>query len=285
MTVLIGIDLGTTSTCAVALDIERREVVATQVRETARRLPGDPDAYAFDAEQLIHSAMETLRGLSEAVCSEGHSVAGLGVTGQMHGVVLVDGRGRVCSPFVNWQDQRGNRLDDGLGMTCTDAVRARLRVHSPRAGCVPATGHGAVTLYGLGRAGALPVGAKALTIQDLFVLALTGALATDPTDAASWGLYDVEGQTGWFEDVEQALSLPRGTLPPLVATGSCAGKVTHAAGRRAGVPHGLPVAVAMGDNQASFVASVPSIGESLLLNLGTGGQISIPTSSYVVSEG
>ena len=105
-------------------------------------------------------------------------------------------------------------------------------------------------------------------------------MVTDTTDAASWGIFDTQTGTDWLPGVHHVLHLPNGILPPVKPTGTLAGPLLPALAVRAGLPAGVPVAVAIGDNQASFLGSVPSLTECALFNLGTGSQLSVPTSQY-----
>jgi sedoheptulokinase len=132
--------------------------------------------------------------------------------------------------------------------------------------------------------GMLPGHGIALTIHDLLVRSLCGASVTDPTDAASWGIFDVRDGGRWLPQAQNALELPAGMLPEVAATGSIAGVLLPEVARDIGLPQGLPVAVALGDNQASFIGSVPSMRDTCLLNLGTGGQMSVPISRFARTE-
>jgi sedoheptulokinase len=147
---------------------------------------------------------------------------------------------------------------------------------------VPATGYGAVTLFRLAESSEIPSNATALTIHDFLVRQLTGVAVTDPTDASSWGIYDVQHGTGWLPGVEEILNIPPGALPQIRPTGSIAGKLLPEIASKIGLPDGLPVTVALGDNQASFLGSVPSIAESVLFNIGTGGQMSVASDVYAL---
>ena len=280
MRILLGIDLGTTKLCALALDADSGAVLAVETAANDTRLAvADPDAVEQDAQAIGDRARGLLARLGRHAAVTGGEIVGLGVTGQMHGVVIADANGAPLTPLVNWQDQRGNRKAPN-GRTYTEAVQALLGADLTRTGCRPATGYGAVTLYRLAQEGRLPHPGVALTIQDWFVLQLTGVAATDPTNAGSWGIFDAQGGADWLPDMAARLGLPARLLPPVLPTGTTAFPLRAGLAGTLGLPTGLPVAVALGDNQASFLGSVPSLADSLLFNLGTGGQISVATRRF-----
>ncbi len=113
------------------------------------------------------------------------------------------------------------------------------------------------------RTGGLPAGAHhVLTVQDWLAARLAGCTpCTDPTDAASTGLYDAPGGA-WDAARCEAAGVPMGMLPPV---------------REAGTPLAGAVHTALGDNQAGVLASLSDPSEQVLVNVGTGGQVSAVT--------
>lgn len=285
MDILLGVDIGTSKLCVVAVAADGGALLAVEDAPNDTGLPGEPDSAEQDAAALLARVPALLARLHHHPEVAGARPLALGVTGQMHGVVLADSAGRPLSPLITWQDGRGNRLA-GSGRSYVDEVRHRLCAAAADSGCQAASGYGAVTLLRLCEEGRLPVGATALTIQDLLVATMSGAPATDATDAASWGLFDVRHGGRWLPGAAGALGLPEELLPALRPTGSRAGTLLPGMAASTGwLPAGLPVAVAIGDNQASFVGSVPALADTVLLNLGTGGQLSVPIDHFARVEG
>lgn len=281
MDYLIGLDIGTSKISAIALEQDGGRLLAVeQIRSPAPRSSG-PDASEQDAEALVDAALTLLRALVRRPELSGVRPLALGVTGQMHGVVLVDRDGRPLSPLIDWQDARGRRCRASSGRSYVETFAARV---GPRAledcGCYPASGHGGVTLLRLAEEGTLPAHALALTIQALMVRRLCGRAVVDPSDAAGWGMFDVRNGRTWLKGIAEALGLPPAVLPDVEPTGSQAGTLLPELAEASGLPAGLPVAVALGDNQASFIGSVPRLDDTLLMNLGTGGQMSVPTACF-----
>jgi sedoheptulokinase len=181
----------------------------------------------------------------------------------MHGVVLLDEAGDAVSPLVTWQDGR-----------CSE--KGFLDDLASRSGYALSTGFGGATLAWLARHGAMPArAASAGTIHDVAVARLCGQArpVTDPTDAASWGLFDLR-KLAWEADAAAAAGIPPGLLPEVRPCGSLAGNLSPAMAGSLGLPAGIPVAVAIGDNQASLLATLHEPEAELALTLGTGAQVS-----------
>ena len=143
-----------------------------------------------------------------------------------------------------------------------------------RKGCRIRHGYGAATLVWLVRRGARrEAAAGACTAAGWVAARLTGGRpATDPTFAASWGIYDLV-RGSWNEAFVDRLGLPARLLPPVRPAGEALGGLSGEAARATGLPAGLPVFNPVGDTQASFLGSVPEVAGTALVNLGTGGQV------------
>jgi len=284
--VLIGLDIGTSKLSAAALDGNGGRVVGAVSAPTSAALRGAPEAAELDPGRVVGSSMGLIADLLGRAGVPKEGVSGIGVTGQMHGVVLVDRDGRALTPFVSWQDRRGALRCRASGRTYAEELSWRLGERATEAsGCRAATGYGGVTLLRMSEEGPLPRGATALTMPGMVVRELCGAAAIDPTEAASWGIFDVRHGERWLAEAEEALGGGFGALPETLATGSRAGALRPEAASAAGLPAGIPVAVALGDNQASFLGSVPSLPDTVLFNIGTGGQVSVPVDHFMRAEG
>jgi sedoheptulokinase len=180
----------------------------------------------------------------------------------MHGVLLLDTQGNPASPLVTWQDAR-----------CSMEFLADLRA---RTGFQLRTGFGCATLAWYAAAAKLPPAASyAATIHDWVAARLCGLArpVTDPTDAASWGLFELTF-LGWDLEAARKAGIPVGLLPGVVTCGEVVGRVSAETSARFGIPQGIPVTAAMGDNQASLIATLGDPEKELALTLGTGGQLS-----------
>jgi sugar (pentulose or hexulose) kinase len=275
MSLVVGLDLGTTTLTALAVDPADGHVHGCVTAATPpAALPCWPGRAEWDVTAIARTACACLRQLAEQLGSR-HDLAGLAVTGQQHGGVLVDRFSlQPLGPFINWQDRRGEERCPGSARTWTVIIQNHLSEAAVmRTGCRLATGYLAVTLFWLAYHQSWPQETVACFLADYVTALLTGTSpVTDPTFAASAGALDVR-RGDWDEEVLAALGLPRSLLPPVVPSGLRVGGLTSAMARETGLPEGLPVLVGCGDNQASFLGSVADRAAGVLVNVGTGAQV------------
>ena len=268
----IGLDLGTTKICGVAIDTDPPpgRVLGVVSREHNAGLPGaETWEHLQDPGRILAAAREALGELCAPAGTAASRLDGLCLTGQMHGVLYADERGQAVSPLMSWLDNRAGRPHPSGG-SWADALSAAV-------GRRIASGYGAATHYYNRHHGLVPPQAAYLcTIMDYVTLQLTAGPAgvprrpaTDATIAASVGLADpLSGRSDprALEAAGLERVLPSETLDAGSRVGSTAGGQ--------GVPSGVPVFAPLGDNQAGFLGAVRDVEGMALLNIGTGGQIS-----------
>ena len=254
----LGIDIGTTTLSFLLLSAHSGEVAYSMTLVNDSNLPDFPGQGMQDAQHIADLVLGAVASLHDAF----PGITAIGVTGQMHGVLCLSKHAEPISPLYTWQNQLA---DSAL---CEEIAQ--------KTGCVVHPGYGHATLYALARGGALdPRAAQYCTIMDYIVMLLTGRKAPlmHSTNAASLGLWDL--RAGCFdEDALAKLSLSPPTTPE-----------TTIHSRTAGFYKGIPVSVAIGDNQASFFGSVSDESHSLLLNYGTGSQLSFVCASPDIPGG
>jgi sugar (pentulose or hexulose) kinase len=284
MSVVIGIDLGTTTITSLALSAESGDILATVTAPNRAEITSPTDKARgrseWDARVITDTACSCLREVAQRVGANWARLAGLGITGQQHGMLVVDGL-RPLTPFINWQDRRGEEAYPGSSLTVVQEAQRRAGPDTPqRTGCRLAAGYGAASLFWMQVNGVLPSSGRACFLMDYFGASLTGAIpVTDATAAASAGVYDVKGGR-WDAESIAALGLPPALFPEVRPSASQLGTITAAMADATGLPEGLPVFVGIGDNQASFLGSVADREDSVLVNVGTGGQVSVYTDHF-----
>jgi sugar (pentulose or hexulose) kinase len=277
MPVVLGVDLGTTKITAVAVEVPGGAVraAATAPSEAETTSPTDKArGYSeWDARRIVDIACGCLRDLTAQLAGHGEPV-GLGITGQQHGVLLLDDRLTPRTPLINWQDRRGDQPCPNTDQTYVRRALERAGPEAPqRTGCRLAAGYMGVTLSWMKATGVLLANGLACFLMDYFAALLTDRPpVTDATCAASSGLFDVAVGT-WDADLLTALELPRRLFPEVRPSGERLGGLTSAWATATGLPAGLPVFVGIGDNQASFLGSVGDPADAVLVNVGTGGQV------------
>ena len=282
----LAIDLGSTSLTALALDTERRAPVAVESAANRRETTSVADRRRGRSEWDLDGMVADAVGLARRVVDRaGGGFDGIGVTGQQHGCQLLDAHGRAAGPLLSWQDRRASEPSSTAAdaPTYIDLVaerggarrEGRSLPRFERTGCPLDPKHTAALLFRLCADGAVADGMHAATAPDYLVSRLTGGThALDPTIAHGWGVYDVFSGD-WDRELATALGLAESLLPPLAGAAVVAGPLAALVAARLGLPSGTPVAVASGDHQCSFAGSVARHAESVAVNVGTGGQMSV----------
>ena len=261
----IGIDIGTTSICAVVMNTHSGAINAVTCANDCWIQSPQPWERTQDPAKIVSTVQRVLAGLLE----NHQEIAGVGVTGQMHGIVYVDKHGVAASPLYTWQDMRGSLPVRGGTISHAEQL-------SQATGYPLAPGLGMVTHWYNLQNDLVPGNACGFcTIHDYLVMQATGNKVPliDPTDAASLGVFDINANSFDRPALERA-GIALRHLPEVVASG------THA-----GCYRKVPVYAALGDNQASYLGSVRDVESSLLVNIGTGGQVSAFTQELVAIDG
>ena len=204
----------------------------------------------------------------------------------MHGTVLVSHDGHPLTPFIGWQDHRCDENMPGSNKSYIDRmIELASKDGFKREGCRPATGYMGSTLFWLKENNALPdEPATACFLPDYVVMRMTDHTpVTDPTNAGSSGIFDVIARK-WDYNLIRRLGIQRISLPEVRRSGEIVGGLTAEASKKTRLPQGIPVSVACGDNQASFLGSVADRRNSVLVNIGTGGQVSLWVPKYVEAK-
>lgn len=256
----LGIDIGTSKAAAVICDAAGRVRAAASIEHFAG-VPRPDGRCEQDVAALLAAMRRAVLSLPAGLRARARSV---GVTGQMHGVALLNAAGRPRTPLINWQDRR-----------CTEPAAFLPRL-ARRTGHRLRSGYGCATLAWFAARRGMPRDAAAAgTLQDIAVMLLCGARrpVIDPTDAASWGLFDASRER-WDVRAVRAARIPDHLLPEVVPCGSIAGAVCAEMASALGLREGIPVAAAIGDNQASLLATLRDPSTDLALTFGTGAQAS-----------
>lgn len=279
MAIILALDIGTSKVCVLAYDSRKRRVLESQAisndADIASKYPG---GHEQDPDRMASAAIRALRSVTTALGTSARRVVGIGITGQMHGVLLAREHPlRALTPLITWRDQRTLDGENG-GSLC----RAQSLMHAADArvaGCELRAGYGGATLYWLAAHRRLPQRATALTIADYVAAKLTGTIAMGAGMAASFGLFDLRRKT-WNYAAGDRLGIPRAAFPQIKREDRPLGLVSADMAARLRVPAQTPVCLSIGDNQASAIGTVGFRQDTVVMNLGTGGQISVPMVSY-----
>lgn len=240
----IGIDIGTTSISGVLFDADTGCVLKSFTENSNAFIRVNNDFEKIQSvDRIISLATEILDKLIEK------SVASIGITGQMHGILYFDADGKAVSPLYTWQDKRGD-------LPYKDTTYAKFLGSF--------SGYGNVTDFYNRKNALRPKEAVGYaTIHDYFAMRLCGL--TSPvmhaSDAASLGCYDLLKNSFSYD----------------------CGIETVSDYKVLGDYKGIPVSIAVGDNQASVFSTLTD-EDDLLLNVGTGSQVSLVSDTPIFAE-
>ena len=278
MSYFIGIDVSTTATKALLIDANG-SVVATAATEYAFETP--KPMWSEQAPALWwDGAVQSIRAVLDESGAAPEEVKGVGLTGQMHGLVLLDGDGKVLRPAILWNDQR----------TAAECDEIRQRVG--RRDLISITGNDALTgftapkllwvrnnepeLFDRVRHVLLP--------KDYVRFRLTGEYGTDKAGAAGTLLLDIR-KRDWSEQVLDRLNIPRDWLPPTHEGPEVTGTLSEPAAEATGLAVGTPVVGGGGDQSAQAVG-VGAVREGIVaLTLGTSGVVFASVNEPFVDPG
>lgn len=269
-TATIGIDLGTSGLKAIAIN-PLGQPLAEAIAGYPLLTP-NPGWTEQNPSEWIMALQKTLSEINSKLAEQNIRPVAIGLSGQMHGMVVLDKEGKVIRPAPLWNDQR-------TGGACVE-IEAKI----PRLELIRRTGNPAVTGFQLPKLVWLRKAEpenfakvdKVLLPKDYLGYVLTNNFATEPSDASGIGALNLETQD-WDLEVLSALDLDPKLFPGVIPSSAVVGNITSEWAKSTGLPEGLPVIAGAGDNAAAAIG----LGVSSL-NPGT-GSISLGTSGVLFS--
>ncbi|MGO9729393.1 MAG: xylulokinase [Streptosporangiaceae bacterium] len=258
----LGLDLGTSSAKAVVVDTSGKLLSQASAGYAVTSATA-----GYAESEPAHWWTAVTACAREAVHAAGARPSAIGLSGQMHGLVLASRDGGALRPALLWADSRATgslrayrllgaqalaRLGNPLAPGMTGPLLKWIAENEPRT-------------YSQAR--------WALQPKDWIRARLTGEFHAEPSDASASLLYDVMGDR-WDLEVVSALGLEASLLAPLLpSAGALAGHLTAEAGIELGLPAGIPVAAGAGDTAAAALGSgIVGTGD-IQLTVGTGAQV------------
>lgn len=276
---LLGIDVSTTGVKALLID-QDGHVIGSANTEQPLSTP-QPLWSEQDPADWWNGAVNSIRQVLRETGVAGSAVQGIGLTGQMHGLTLLDESGAVLRPAILWNDQR-------TGAQC-DEIRARLG----KSHLIEITGNDALTGF---------TAPKILWVQenepevyarvrhillpkDYVRYKLTGSFAVDRADGSGTILFDIK-KRDWSAEMLRALNISPDWLPGTYEGPEITGTITPEAAQLTGLMPGTPV-VAGGGDQAAQAVGVGAVQPGIVaLTLGTSGVVFATTGQpFIEPEG
>ena len=252
MSVLVGIDVGTTATKGIAIDPDGT-VLARAEAEYALSTP-KPGWAEQDPEDWWRATETVLAALKEQTGEP----QGIGLSGQMHGLVALDESNRVLRPAILWNDQRTqaecDEIEQTIGLDRLIELTGNRALTGFTAPKILWLRHHEPDIYARVKHIALP--------KDYVRLKLTGEHATDVSDASGTLLLDV-AKRRWSDEVLTALNVDRDWLPEALESPALSGHTKT----------GVPVAAGAGDQAAGALGVGVDRPGPLSIALGTSGVV------------
>lgn len=269
----IGIDLGTSASKFLLVD-EVGRVLNTVTKEYPLSFPRP----GWSEQDPAHWWQACLAGVPELLAGfDAKQVAGIGVGGQMHGLVALDAAGNVLRPAILWNDGRTAAQVDYLNETVgNDKLSAWT-------GNIAFAGFTAPKLLWMrqNEPDLFARIAKILLPKDYLVYRLTGVHATDYSDASGTLLLDVAHKR-WSSEMLDLCGVTEAQMPTLFDSWQPVGTLTAAAATALGLPTDVVVCAGAGDNAAAAIGT-GTVGEGRCnISLGTSGTVFISSEQFRV---
>ena len=263
----MGVDVGTGGTRALLIDAGGREIAAVTALHEEMRMT-QPLWAEQRPEDWAQAAVQAIRGVLGKAGASGDDVRGVGMSGQMHGLVVLDGDNAVIRPALIWCDQRSQPQ--------VDLINAKLGKDK----VLEYTANPMLTGFTLPKL--LWVRdhephkferiRKLLLPKDYVRFTLTGEFASEVSDASGTAMFDVIRRR-WSFEVMDGLGLDRDILPACYESAEISSVISTQAAALTGLKAGTPVAGGGGDQAASAVGNGIVEPGVVSCTLGTSGVV------------
>ena len=268
MTLLLGLDLGTSSAKASLFNADTQQVETSATQEYLVDKPA-PDRAEQHPDAWWQAIVEATH---QATYQAGRrDVLGISFSGQMHGTVLLDQDSRPVHPAIIWADQRSIVECQTLVNTVGGQEYANIT------GTLPAVGFMGPTLLWLAEnAPELLERTRTVVLpKDYLRLKMTGHVATDISDAAGTGIFNIR-QTDWAWDILSRVQMPLEMLPTVLSSTAVAGELGTEAAAELELSPGIPVIAGCADQPAQAIGNGLTAPGSASVTTGSGGQVFTP---------
>lgn len=245
----LGIDIGTSGTRALLLNEQGRIVASHTAAHEDFRMER-PLWAEQDPDDWWRAAQLAIRGVFQEAQTDGSAIKGIGFSGQMHGLVMLDAEGKVIRPSLIWCDQRSQPQ--------VDAIHSKVG----RDRMIALTANPAITGFTLPKLLWVRDNDPAsydrlrtvLVPKDYVRFKLSGELAQDVSDASGTGVFDVVNRI-WSRPLMDELGLNPAWFPQVFESSQICGRVIEAAASATGLRLGTPMVAGAGDQAASAVGN------------------------------
>ena len=275
MKYLIGIDLGTSATKTVLFD-EECKVVASASQEYPLYQPQNGWAEQ-DPLDWWNAAVSTSKEVITKAGIDSKDIAGIGISGQMHGLVMLDKDGNVLRKSIIWCDQRTDKECEEI----TELIGKQRVIEITANPVLPGFTAPKIMWVKKHEPEIYAKCAHILLPKDYVRYMLTGEFATEVSDASGMSLLDVPNRC-WSDEVLDKLGIDKALLAKVYESPDITGNVTKEAAALTGLAEGTPVVGGAGDNAAAAVGTGVVEEGKAFTTLGTSGVVFAHSDSVTI---
>ena len=273
MTYYMGIDVGTSSVKGILAGPEGLVAQASRDLKMEQPAPGWAEQNPEDWWQAVVPVVRELFSVSRIPVTE---LAGIGLTGQMHGLCCLDGSGHPLRPAILWCDQRTGEVAESMSRQMEEARLAQLSGNRPVAGFTLAK----LLWVRAHEPEVFAATRKILLPKDYIRFRLTGRYGTEVSDASGMQLLDIRKRR-FSPEILQAYGIPPEMLPEVTESQEVSGTVSREAASVLGIPSGIPVVGGAGDQAAAALGNGVAGPGMASLSFGTSGVVFAATGEPV----
>ncbi len=264
----LGIDIGTSGCKALLLDrTGAMRAVATSAYPLSTPKPlwseQNPDDWWRGACIAIREAMAQAK-------VDAKDISCIGLTGQMHGLVLLDARGAVLRPAMLWNDQRTSKQCDEIHRNVSGGIERVIAITGKPA--LPSFTSPKILWVREHEPEVMKRAAHLLLPKDYVRFRMSGEFAIDVADGSGTGLLDVT-KRAWSDEIIDALEVPRGILPDVFESPTVCAKISAAGAAATGLMEGTPIVAGAGDQAAEAVGLGAIRDGEVSVAIGTSGVV------------
>jgi xylulokinase len=263
---LLGIDLGTSSVKAVLVEAEDGRTVG----QGSAEYPIHCSEAGFAEQDPVEWWRAAILAVRAALNSAERKLlpAAIGLSGQMHGTILLSAQDEPLSPAVIWPDLRSR--DEVREIT--DRVGARRLIEITGSPLAPGFQAATLRWFQGERTEIWKRASKILLPKDYLRWRLTGEFASDPSDGSGTGMFDVQ-QRDWSVEILDSLQIEAGRLPSIQPSTNLAGELGPEVSNAFGLPPRLPVVIGAADTACRLLGVGAMQPGTLVVSISTGGQL------------
>ncbi|MDO8550332.1 MAG: xylulokinase [Ignavibacteria bacterium] len=275
MNYYLGLDIGTTGAKAILIN-SRGEVIESATSEYPMFNPR-PLWSEQNPEDWWKAAQESFNKVLKENKINKSDVKGIGLTGQMHGLVLLDKDGKVLRPCIMWNDQRTIKECEEISSLIGFDNLLRITGNP----VLPGFTAPKILWVKKNEPHVYEKIEHILLPKDYIRFCLTGEFATDVSDASGTSLLNVS-KRNWSDEILSTLDIPKTWMPEVYESVEATGKVTESAAEKTGLNYGTPI-VAGGGDQAAGGVGTGTVKEGITsVVLGTSGVVFSHTDNLTI---